>query len=296
MGNYISDSSENVWGWSGDIPDVRDKKANIGKYHIKSKVDLRDLLGDNIYNQEGLNTSVVSAVCTLVGYIYSFDVSRLFVYYNQRLITKNNSHFGIRDCFKAINKYGVCSESLWPYQVNYCSTKPSSNCYKYTKFKDSINYRRLSGSLSELKMCLSKGTPFVFGFSVYSSFLDPTLWNPKIDEMPIPNPNKDKLVGGHAVIAVGYSDKRKCFIVRNSMGKDWGLDGYFFMPYRFVTSGQCIDFWTIISLKPERDYTIIPKDSPKSIANKKNIKEPETLNVMIPKSDELPNTCILRDT
>ena len=65
--------------------------------------------------------------------------------------------------------------------------------------------------------------------------------------MPMPKPNEKKL-GGHAVMAVGYDTASRMMIVRNSWGPGWGKAGYFMMPFEFITSPNCSDFWTISSV------------------------------------------------
>jgi C1A family cysteine protease len=61
----------------------------------------------------------------------------------------------------------------------------------------------------------------------------------------MPSP-KEKLVGGHAVLAVGYDHPREQFIVRNSWGADWGMQGYCTMPYSYLLdSNLSDDFWTV---------------------------------------------------
>ena len=63
--------------------------------------------------------------------------------------------------------------------------------------------------------------------------------------MPMPKEN-EKVLGGHAVAVVGYCDKQKHFIIRNSWGEEWGDKGYFYMPYKFITNPQYAnDFWTV---------------------------------------------------
>ena len=52
------------------------------------------------------------------------------------------------------------------------------------------------------------------------------------------------LVGGHAVIAVGYDQTNRRFLVRNSWGEDWGIRGNFWMLFnnreRFFRYLKCI--------------------------------------------------------
>jgi C1A family cysteine protease len=83
----------------------------------------------------------------------------------------------------------------------------------------------------------------VFGFTVYASFEGNEVANSGIVPMPAPG---EKVVGGHAVAAVGYDDNKQMFIVRNSWGPDWGLAGYFMIPFAYLTdSNLADDFWTI---------------------------------------------------
>ena len=54
-------------------------------------------------------------------------------------------------------------------------------------------------------------------------------------------------MGGHAVMAVGYDDAQERFIIRNSWDTDWGMKGYFTMPYDYLDPNKNLadDFWTI---------------------------------------------------
>ena len=52
--------------------------------------------------------------------------------------------------------------------------------------------------------------------------------------MPTSAEKRREPEGSHAVVAVGYDDKRQCIIVLNSWGSIWGNGGYFFMPYNFI--------------------------------------------------------------
>jgi C1A family cysteine protease len=97
--------------------------------------------------------------------------------------------------------------------------------------------------LSQMKGCLADGFPFVFGFTVYESFESAEVARTGVLQMPKP---KEGVVGGHAVLAVGYEDKTERFMVRNSWGTSWGKKGYFTMPYTYLLSENLSDdFWTI---------------------------------------------------
>ena len=54
------------------------------------------------------------------------------------------------------------------------------------------------------------------------------------------------MLGGHAVLCVGYNDATSRFVIRNSWGMQWGQKGYFTMPYEYLTNANLSDdFWTV---------------------------------------------------
>jgi C1A family cysteine protease len=94
-----------------------------------------------------------------------------------------------------------------------------------------------------MKGCLASGYPFVYGFTVYESFESDEV--AKTGAAPMPTAG-EKVLGGHAVVAVGYDDASQRFISRNSWGTGWGMAGYFTIPYAYLTDGNLADdFWTI---------------------------------------------------
>ena len=212
---------------------------------------------DHVYNQGSLGSCTANAVCaaygfdltkqsqTLKGGYYYFDPSRLFVYYNTREYegtTWQDSGASLRDTVKALNRKGVCKEALWPYDVKKFHEKPPDRCYSAAVGNNLCKiYERLTQDIDQLRACLKDNCPFVFGFKVYSSFH-------RIGsngEMPMPS-RVEQVVGRHAVMAVGYDDRRRRVIILNSWGSGWGEGGYFYMPYDFITdSNECHDFWKI---------------------------------------------------
>ena len=148
----------------------------------------------------------------------------------------------LRDGIKTLAKQGSCTEKKWPYIVSQFTKKPTAACYKEALNYQILTYQRIE-TLDEMRSCLADGFPFVFGFTVYESFESQSVAKSGIVNMPKAS---EKVIGGHAVLAVGYNDSKKRFIVRNSWGADWGMKGYFTMPYAYVSNRNLSDdFWTI---------------------------------------------------
>src|ERR1041385_1508152 len=246
--------SVNSWyGWVPDRPDHRDKLyATIAAppRKLPAHVDLR---GDcsPVENQGQLGSCTANA---LVGALELLekkaghavcDLSRLFIYYNERTMEgtiNEDSGAMIRDGVKSLVKLGVCSEKKWPYNIARFTVKPSAPCYKDAANHQVTSYHRIL-SLQQMKQCLAEGYPFVFGFTVYEAFESAAV--AKTGKLNLPGP-REKSLGGHAVCCVGYSDAAKRVLVRNSWGADWGLKGYFTMPYDYISSSNLADdFWTL---------------------------------------------------
>jgi C1A family cysteine protease len=173
------------------------------------------------------------------------DLSRLFIYYNERVIehtVKSDNGAMIRNGIKSLSKEGVCTEDAWPYDISRFAAKPSAKCYQLALSHKITNYHRII-SLNDMRSCLAEGFPFVFGFSVYDAFESDKVAQTGILNMP---KTGERMLGGHAVLAVGYDDKSRRFIVRNSWGDGWGKKGYFTMPYDYAANTNLADdFWTI---------------------------------------------------
>lgn len=174
-----------------------------------------------------------------------FVISHLFEYYNSRAKNAKSSDSGatIRDAIKALNTYGVCPETEWPYNISTFASKPPTRCYTDALKDRAITYLRVSQSLTMMKSCLAQGFPITIGISVYESFESDQVASTGI----VPMPSQDEQVlGGHALLVVGYDTTKQWFIVRNSWGSSFGDKGYVYIPFEYLADKDLAsDFWTI---------------------------------------------------
>jgi C1A family cysteine protease len=246
------------YGWVPDLPDARDHlfaAAPRFLIDLPAKTDLRDRCPKEIYDQGQLGSCTANAI----GAAFEFELlkqqaqdfmpSRLFIYYNERVIegtVDSDSGAMIRDGIKSVAKQGVCPETTWPYDITDFAERPSDQCYTEAQQHRVASYQRIPRVLNQMKGCLADGHPFVFGFTVYESFESQEV--AKTGVVPMPSPN-EQMLGGHAVLAVGYDDAQQRFLVRNSWGDGWGMGGYFTMPYTYLTERSLSsDFWAILQI------------------------------------------------
>jgi C1A family cysteine protease len=242
------------FGWTPDRPDQRDYVYSAPLRRLGTlpqEINLTDVM-PAVYDQGDLGSCTANAVAAAFQYdlykqgLPDFVPSRLFIYYNERAMEGTigvDSGAMLRDGIRSIARLGVCPEKLWPYAIDQFRTRHDRNCYEQAAGNRALLYQRVPRDLTQMQACLASGFPFVFGFSVYESFDDPNVERTGV--VPLPARGEETL-GGHAVLAVGYSNAEKRFRVRNSWGEDWGVDGYCTMPYAYLTTRSLSsDYWTI---------------------------------------------------
>jgi C1A family cysteine protease len=243
------------YGWIPDLPDQRDRiyAAPFERTDtLPTSVDLRPNCPP-VYDQGQVGSCTANATAAA----FEFDMmkqklsqifvpSRLFIYYNERVIEGDVSADNgaqIRDGMKTLATQGVCPEGMWPYDPTQVTTQPPANCYQAALQNKATSYARVVRDLGQMKGCLASGYPFVFGFTVYESFESSAVAQSGHASMPAPH---EQMIGGHAVLAVGYDDSQQWFLVRNSWGTNWGMAGYFTLPYAYLLQRNLSsDFWTV---------------------------------------------------
>jgi C1A family cysteine protease len=279
-------------GWLPDYPDFRDYSAERGgeppegedrdvpallrELHVQSPEDPKalptnvDLRADfpPIENQGSLGSCTANAGVGIIEYYERkafgkhLDASRLFLYKATRNLLGWTGDTGafLRTTMQALVLFGAPPESYWPYKITDFDKEPAAFHYSFAQRYRALQYYRLDPPnttvqelLARIKTNVAGKLPPMFGFTVFSSYGQAS------DDGAFPFPTTgESVVGGHAVVVVGYDDGKSiqnqdggpattgAFRIRNSWGTGWGDNGYGWLPYEYVTQGLAVDWWSLI--------------------------------------------------
>ena len=175
--------------------------------------------------------------------------SRLFIYDHERVIegtVTQDTGAQVRDGITSVGTLGAPPEPDGPYEMKEFAGTPPSLAYAEAKLDRVSSYARVSQHLMQRQGCLAEGSPVVFGFTVYESFESETV--AETGRVPMPAPG-EAVAGGHCVVAVGYDNAKRLFMIRNSWGADWGMQGDGLMPDEYLLTAQLAsDCWTLRSV------------------------------------------------
>ncbi|MHB8811462.1 MAG: C1 family peptidase [Desulfobulbaceae bacterium] len=277
-------------GWLPPMPDLRDytdekpeiaamaKKLGLpGSENLRAMpetVDLRPWCSP-IENQKGLGSCTAHAAVGVVEYFQRrafskyIDGSRLFVYKATRNLMQVTGDTGawLRNTMGALALCGVPDEKYWPYTdaAPAFDNEPASFVYAMADNYEALRYfchdplgANVPGDtvLADVKKFLAAGIPSMFGFWGFPSFDSCDIKG----GIPYPCPG-EQAQWGHAIVAVGYDDRKKiknsqcskkttgALLIRNSWSTAWGDHGYGWLPYDYVRNKLALDFWSLLCME-----------------------------------------------
>ncbi|HEY8869604.1 MAG TPA: C1 family peptidase [Candidatus Limnocylindrales bacterium] len=279
-------------GWLPDHPDFRDHSASQGVVPSGGKRDVPALLNQlsvadpaaglppsidlragfsPIEDQGNLGSCTANAGVGVLEYFEQgatgrhLDASRLFLYKATRNLMGESGDTGafLRTTMQALVLFGVPPEEYWPYDVTAFDNEPTAFCYAFGQSYRTVQYYRLDSPdvpdretlLARIKTNLAAKLPSMFGFTVYSSYVE-SRTNGGAFPYPLAG---ERRVGGHAIVAAGYDDTKRiqgiaagapettgALLIRNSWGTGWGDGGYGWLPYEYVLASLAQDWWSLI--------------------------------------------------
>ncbi len=191
--------------------------------------------------------------------------SRLFLYYTTRDLmgtVAQDSGVDNRTMLKALNKYGFCPESQWPYTVPKFNKKPTATCYAAALANTITDYAAVTQTPAQMQGTLVSGRPFIFGFDVYADMESDAV--AKNGRLPMPRKGATP-IGGHDVSIFGYTTVDRPGVKKgnkwpantykalnhwtNDDGSLWGDGGFFYVPFAYANNAALAsDFWVINSV------------------------------------------------
>lgn len=199
-----------------------------------------------IYHQRQTGSCVAQSVGRNVEYlmrsqgVFDFHPSRLFVYWCARAVIGEQSKDAgceIRDAFNTIAAFGVPHEEIWPFEEYYLLKRPPRQVFKDAVDHTALVRQKVPQKLNHILSCLKHRLPVVFGTATFDSWDTGTY-------IPLPTTG-EKPTGYHAILITGWRADTKQFQFVNSWGKDWGENGYGYLPVDYVLNPDLsADFWS----------------------------------------------------
>lgn len=250
--NNVNVITTTLLGYKPDIEDNRDFifESTLSVAPLPTKFTITNL--PPILNQGNLGSCVSNAVANALRYVYNKlkknnnSWSRLFNYYYTRVLegtVKVDNGCQIRNAFKVCNKTGSCYETTWPYNISKFAVQPSTAAVNEAKKNIITKYNRVEVNRNSIQSALAASKPIVVGFNCYANLFSKYTTTTGNITYPV---NRERYIGGHAVLLVGYDDGTQLYTFMNSWGTNWGKKGYGTIPYRYLENTSLAgDFWTL---------------------------------------------------
>jgi len=143
-----------------------------------------------------------------------------------------------------VRKTGLPLETAYPYTATNGTCAAAAPNWQTASYKVD-DWGSVGQKLSLIKSALVAYGPLPTAFMVYEDFMH--------YKSGIYSYTTGKLLGGHAVLLVGYNDAEQYFIVKNSWDKGWGEDGFFRIAYSEMDNSVKFGLSTIAYYSGKRE-------------------------------------------
>ena len=204
------------------------KKKYNNVHHI-------NLLDNKInYNYDDVNSYSVEALANLIEFdIPFFKCSRMYLYYNERLLLSNSNY----DCILKlaidnVKIFGCCSDNDWSYDLKEINNKPPINCYQKAKSFCSFDFYNIYNDINSIKKSLINNEPFITAINIYEDISN-------TDVITVPNNNDNEPIDSPIIFVYGYDDSKNMFLIKIKNKK-------YYLPYLYFLSNEnCGDLWIL---------------------------------------------------
>ena len=211
------------------------------------------------YDQLSLNSCSANAAANFLSLSdkdnkLKCNISRLYLYFctryvdNNQMVPIHDQGSTLRSVFDAMGRYNYhyIDEVKYPYEIEKVDSIPPSKVFEEAITVNKcpfVSYRQITQTKCSLKYSLYMcQVPILCGIQVYSNF---TRLTKEDDVLTLPSP-QDELLGGHAVVIIGFDDETDTFEILNSHGSDFGNEGYFRIKSEYILNPELgFEFYTV---------------------------------------------------
>lgn len=210
-----------------------------------NKIDLSSSF-PSLDNYELLG-STANAIACLIEYDINQRISRMFIYYIERL---NTNSYNLYNSINNFLEFGYCLYDDYKYNPDLINEEPSIDVYKKAeKNKYNFDIIKIKKDLNSLILSLVNNEPFIVSIEVFESF------DISSTSILIPLPNEKKL-GAISIVVCGFNNEKQIFIIRF-------LNKYYELPYTYLIkdgySSCCFIFiYRHLNIKINKELSVIP--------------------------------------